>query len=126
MRLHGLAEQVYQILRRRTPAQDPRMSYQAVVDELGSLPPPNEGLPAHDSRLFAALREIGNACHQHNPRLPALSSIVVQNIGDGILGMPGPGYYRATHPDAQSDIATLQAWMREFMQASNTAYPTEL
>ena len=104
-----LAERIYQYLRTRVPGEDPRITYQALVDALGPLPPPNDRLQAFDKRLFDALGEIGQACHRHSPRLPALSSVVVQKQEDGTLGMPGPGYYSATHLNARTADAKAEA-----------------
>jgi len=126
MPLSDLAARVYEILRQRVPNDDPRIAYQDLVTALGPLPPPNTGLQAYDRRLFDALGEIGLACHRHTPRLPALSSIVVQRNQDGTLGMPGMGYYPVTHPKAKTDVEKMEAWMEEFRQSKQTRYPTRL
>jgi hypothetical protein len=126
MPLQGLADRIYQVLRQRVPAEDPRISYQGVVDALGPIPPPNDNLQAFDRRLFDALGEIGTACHAHSPRLPALSAVVVQKNVDDTLGMPGAGYYPVTHPAARSDLAKIEAWMEEFQQTKRATYPPTL
>lgn len=123
MPLEGLASLIYPILRDRVPGDDPRMSYESLVNELGPLPPPNQNLQAFDQRLFAALGAIGSACHMNG--LPALSSIVVQQTASS-LHMPGPGYYPVTHPEARSDEARIAAWLAEYGNARTTIYPPEL
>ena len=117
MALSALAESVYQILRERVPAEDPTIFYRDLVDELGSLPSPNQGLQPHDRRLFAALGEVGRACRAAG--LPALSSIVVAKES----GVPGTGYYIDHHPQARSEEAKFVAWRSEFNVAKTTTYP---
>ena len=125
MALSNLATRIYEILRQRVPAEDPRISYGQLVQQLGPLPAPDGGLTAADNRLFAALGEICRACHRHDPRLPALSCIVVRKQ-DGALGTPGLGYYPEAHPGVNGEQARLAAWQREFDQARRTTYPTTL
>jgi hypothetical protein len=124
--LSELATSIYQILRDRVPADDPRISYGELVDELGALPPPNERLQAFDKRLFDALGEIGASCHSHIPELPALSSIVVLRGEGGSLDRPGTGYFKATHPAAKSENAKDEAWLAEFNSAKRTNYPESI
>jgi hypothetical protein len=126
MPLQELAERIYEVLRTRVPGDEPCISYQGLVDALGPLPSPNDRLQAYDTRLFDALGEIGLACHGHNPRLPALSSIVVQKLEDGNLGMPGPGYYTATHPAARTFDAKAEAWVKEYNLTKVTTYPSSI
>ena len=127
MPLGGLASAIYQILRQRVPAGDPRISYGSLVNALGDLPSPNQNLQAYDKRLFEALGEIGIACHRHSAPLPALSSIVVQKLDNGDLGMPGLGYYLAVHPTAHSDIHRIEVWTTEYERArQETNYPQQL
>jgi hypothetical protein len=126
MSLSDLAGRVYEILRGRVPAADPRLSYGQLVHLLGPLPSPNEGLTPSDPRLFAALGEICRACHSHNPRLAALSCIVVRKQEDGTLGTPGAGYYYEAHAGVHGDQAKHAAWLEEFEQAKRTTYPTSL
>jgi hypothetical protein len=105
------------VLQRRVPADDPTIFYGDLVDELGSLPPPNQGLQPHDRRLFAALGEVGRACRAAG--LPALSSIVVAKES----GVPGAVYYTDHHPQARSEEAKFVAWRSEFTIAKTTNYP---
>jgi hypothetical protein len=126
MPLAELAERFYEVLRTRVPAEDPRITYSDLVNTFGPLPPPYDRLQAFDKRLFDALGEIGVACHRHRPPLPALSSIVVQRQEDGTLGMPGWGYYTATHPGARTAVAKAEAWLEEFNRSKRTTYPERL
>jgi hypothetical protein len=120
MAMSALAGSIYQILRIRVPGEDPTIFYGDLVDELGSLPPPNQGLQPHDRRLFAALGEVGRACRAAG--LPALSSIVVAKES----GVPGAGYYSDHHPQARSEEARFVAWRSEFNIAKTTTYPSDL
>ncbi len=126
MALTDLAERVYQTLRNRVPAEDPRLSYGQLVHLLGPLPPPNDNLAPSDDRLFAALGEICHACHNHKPRLPALSCIVVRMQKDGELGTPGAGYYYEAHPEIEGNPAKHAAWHHEYQLAKTTTYPARL
>lgn len=121
--LEGLAASIYHVLCGRVPGEDPRLSYEALVEELGPMDPPNQNLRAFDPRLFAALGELGAACHRRG--LPALSAIVVQKAEPG-LGMPGPGYYSAAHPEARTDDQKVEAWLVEYRNARSTSYPNDL
>jgi hypothetical protein len=114
MALAALAASIYEIQRQRVPSEDPTLSYRDLVDELGSLPPPNQGSQPHDRRLFAALGEVGRACRAVG--LPALSSIVVAKES----GVPGTGYYADHHPQARSEEAKFVAWRSEFNFAKTT------
>lgn len=120
MALSALADAVYQILRQRVPSEDPTLFYGALVEELGTLPPPNQSLQPHDRRLFAALGEVGRACRAAG--LPAISSIVVAKES----GVPGSGYYIDHHPQARSEEAKFVSWRSEFMIAKTTTYPPTL
>lgn len=120
MPLSALAESIYQILRQRVPSEDPTIFYACLVEELGTLPPPNQSLQPHDRRLFAALGEVGRACRAVG--LPAISSIVVAKE----TGVPGSGYYVDHHPQARSEEAKFVSWRSEFTIAKNTSYPAIL
>jgi len=126
MALTDLAKRVYQTLRERVPADEPRLSYGQLVHLLGPLPPPNDNLAPSDDRLFAALGEICRACHNHKPRLPALSCIVVRMQKDGDLGTPGEAYYSEAHPDVHGDPGKHAAWHQEYERAKITKYPASL
>lgn len=127
MPLTGLAALIYPILQNRVPADDPRLSYEDLVTRIeevhGALPPPDQNLQAFDARLFDALGQIGNACHAAD--LPALSAIVVQRTESG-LGMPGAGYYPATHPHARNDEQRIEAWLTEYGECRQAQYPARL
>jgi hypothetical protein len=126
MALSELATLIYRQLRSRVPAEDPRISYQQLVESVQPLPTPYETLQPFDRRLFDALGEIGRACHLHAPSLPAITAIVVQKEDDGRLGMPGPGYFQSTHPTARSENAKVESWLREYQQAKVSHYPPVL
>jgi hypothetical protein len=96
------------------------------VQLLGRLPSPNVDLTPSDNRLSAALGEICRACHSHDPRLPALSCIVVRKQEDETLGTPGAGYYYAAHPTVHGDQAKHVAWLQEYQQAKSTTFPASL
>lgn len=126
MALSDLAERVYQILRKRVPAEEPRLSYGQLVRLLNPLPPPNDNLTPSDDRLFDALGEICLACHGHKSCLPALSCIVIRKQEDNTLGTPGAGYYYMAHPGIHGDQARHNAWLLEYQRARNTTYPSNL
>src|SRR4051812_19817060 len=100
MAISALAELIYGVLRQRTNMSEPRLSYRDLVEELGALPAPNQNLQPLDRRLFAALGELGHACHEAG--LPAISAIVVQRDHDA-LGMPGEGFFKDLYPTAPVD-----------------------
>jgi hypothetical protein len=54
-----LAAAIYKFLRERVPSEDPTISYKDLIEELGSLPSPNQRLQPHDRRLIVAIGEGG-------------------------------------------------------------------
>jgi hypothetical protein len=124
--LSYLAERVYQTLRGRVPAEEPRLSYRELVQSLGQLASPDDKLMPLDDRLFAVLGEICRACHAHSPRLPALSCIVVNEQVHGSLGTPGLVYYHDAHQGVHGRKAKHGAWLEEYQRAKTTIYPESI
>jgi hypothetical protein len=58
-----------------------------------------------------------------SPGFRRFPRIVVQRNPDGVLGMPGRGYYPVNHPQARTDMDKMEEWLREFQAARATAYP---
>jgi hypothetical protein len=51
MPMSALAESIYKILRQRVPSDDPTIFYAYLVEELGTLPPPNQSLQPRDEMV---------------------------------------------------------------------------
>jgi hypothetical protein len=124
--LSYLAERVYQTLKGRVSADEPRLSYRELIQSVGQLAPPDNNLMPQDDRLLAALGEICRACHTHNPRLPALPCLVVNEREHGTLGTPGLVYYHDAHQGVHGRKAKHAAWLEEYQRAKTTTYPESI
>jgi hypothetical protein len=122
MNLSALALAIYDILRDRVPDSGAEITYSELVNDLGPLPPPNEGLHYRDARLDEALGELVAACRAR--WLPAISALVIREVERN----PGAGYYPTAHPAewAQDRMLAEVAWANEREQARQTSYPAQL
>ena len=72
--------------------------------------------------MGAGLGEICRVCHAHNPCLPALSCIVVNEHEHGTLGTPGLDYYHDAHEGVHGRKAKYAAWLEEYRAHKITTY----
>jgi len=118
-----LATDIYDILRQRVPADDGRITYGQLVDQL----PGVHGITyANDVRVSVALGEIVEACRRNG--LPLLPAIVVQGDDDGeATGEPGNGYFDVSHPEVGRDRERrTMAHYNEWQRVRAATYPETL
>ena len=118
--LSPLALEIYNAIRSRCPATEPRITYRELVESLPPLPKPYENLHWRDPRLDEALGELVGACHALG--LPAISAIVVNNE----TRAPGNRYYEVAHPGITDSLLREVAWANEYDRARATSYPPSL
>ncbi|HZY89068.1 MAG TPA: hypothetical protein VFE78_29870, partial [Gemmataceae bacterium] len=85
-----LAEAVYDILRRRTAAADPRITYAELARQLRDASDAFDTVTHRSQQLYAALCEVGDECRRL--RLPLLPALVVR----ADTRRPGDAYYEGT------------------------------
>jgi hypothetical protein len=116
----SLALEIYNAIRSRCPATEPRITYRDLVEALPPLPRPYENLHWRDPRLDEALGELVSACHARG--LPAISAIVV----NGETRAPGNRYYEVAHAGITDALQREIAWGHEYDRAKATTYPASL
>lgn len=120
--LSALASAIYDILRGLVPDPGAEITYSELVNQLGRMPRPNEGLHYRDARLDEALGELVDACRAQE--LPAISALVIREAERN----PGVGYYPKAHPLewAQGLIFAEVVWANERERVRQTSYPAQL
>jgi hypothetical protein len=111
-----LADQIFEILRKRTGMAEPRITYSDLIPLLKA---PYNTLSCRSDVLDAALAELVLRCRLND--LPAISALVV-NVE---MGRPGKGYYKVAHPNG-TELDQIIAWACELKQIQATKYPASL
>ena len=113
-----LAEAIYPILAKRVGLKNPLITYDKLVKSLPPLDPPDNDITRNDERLFRALGEVGQACHDHG--LPTLTALVIRSKEQS----PGSGYYHQFHPETGNDpVRQREAWEQELERLKTANYP---
>jgi hypothetical protein len=112
-----LAEAVYDILRRRVAAADPRITYADLARQLRDASDDFENITHRSQQLYAALCEVGDECRRL--RLPLLPALVVR----ADTRRPGDAYYEGTCGGAVYKGEKVVAWRRELEAVRRADYP---
>ncbi len=113
-----LAEVVYDILRRRTLLDDPRITY-AELAELARDAGDDFGWVHHrNPQFYRALAEIGNCCRLMG--MPPLPALVVR----ADTRRPGDAYYDDKCRGGQTRGERIAAWREDFEAVRRATYPS--
>jgi hypothetical protein len=112
-----LAKAIYELLRRRAPEPDPRITYAQLAAELRDLSEDFDHVYHRSRELFAALNEVGQECRCL--KLPPLPALVVR----ADTGQPGAAYYRGKCSDLVSRGNPIAAWREDLEAVQGTTYP---
>lgn len=113
-----LAEIIYDILRRRTSLDDPRITYAELAEQIRDAGDEFEYVHHRNRQLYAALSEAGAACRRlHLPPLPAL-------VVRADTGRPGEAYYEGKCGGIVYRDQRIASWRRELEAVKGTTYPT--
>jgi hypothetical protein len=112
-----LARAVYDILRCRLSAPDPRITYKELAGELRERDEEFEFITQRSRQLYAALWEVGAECQRL--KLPCLPALVVR----ADTGRPGDAYYEGMMGKFKGE--RVAAWRRELEAVRRTTYPPQ-
>src|SRR5437763_722869 len=112
-----LAEAIYEILRRRTAQEDPRITYARLAETLREMSDGFEYVHHRNRELYAALGEVGQECRRR--RLPPLPALVVR----ADTGRPGAAYFAGKCSGVVYRGEQVSAWRRELEAVKQATYP---
>jgi hypothetical protein len=112
-----LAEIVYDILRRRTSEDDPRITYAELAEQVRDAGDEFEYITHRSRPLYAALSEVGAECLRL--RLPPLPALVVR----ADTRRPGDAYYEGRCTGIVHRGDRIAAWRRDLEAVKGTVYP---
>lgn len=112
-----LAAIIYDILRRRTTLDDPRITYAELAEQIRDAGDEFEYVHHRNRELYAALTEVGAECRRL--KLPPLPALVVR----ADTRRPGEAYYvgKCTGVVARGD--RIAGWRADLEAVKETAYP---
>jgi hypothetical protein len=112
-----LAQTMYEILRRRTSLEDPRITYAELAEQLRDASDDFEAIHHRSRQLYAALAEVGAECRRR--RLPPLPALVVR----ADTRRPGAAYYEGRCTGIVYRGEKVAAWMRDLEAVKGATYP---
>jgi len=112
-----LAEIIYDILRRRTSLEDPRITYSKLAEQVHDAGEEFEYVHHRNQQLYAALTEIGAECRRL--QLPPLPALVVR----ADTGRPGEAYYEGKCTGVVYRGERIAGWRRDLEEVKGTEYP---
>jgi hypothetical protein len=112
-----LAAAVYDILRRRTSRQDPRITYAELAGQLRARSEEFADINHRSRPLYAALGEVGKECRRL--RLPPLPALVVR----ADTRRPGAAYFEGGCTGMVYRGDKVAAWWRDVEAVKQAAYP---
>jgi hypothetical protein len=112
-----LAEIVYDILRRRTTLDDPRITYSELAEQIRDAGDEFEYVHHRNRQLYFALAEVGAECRRL--RLPPLPALVVRADS----GRPGEAYYEGTCSGVVWRGERIAGWRADLEAVKGTIYP---
>ena len=115
--MSGLAEAIYEILRRRTSLPDPRITYAELAEALRAAFQQFEHIHHRNRQLYVALGEVGKECRRR--KLPPLPALVVR----ADTRRPGLAYYTGACSGVVYRGERIAAWRRDLDAVKQTAYP---
>ena len=112
-----LAAMIYDILRRRTSLDDPRITYAELAEQLRDAGDEFEYVHHRNRQLYAALTEVGAECRRL--KLPPLPALVVRADS----GRPGAAYYEGKCGGTVYRGECIAAWRRDLEAVKTAKYP---
>jgi hypothetical protein len=112
-----LADAVYEILRRRTCLDEPRISYAELARALRDVSRQFAHVTHRSRQLYAALTEVGAECRRLG--LPPLPALVVR----ADTRRPGDAYYEGKCSGIVHAGDAIAAWWHDLEAVRGTAYP---
>lgn len=112
-----LAAILYDILRRRTSLDDPRITYAELAEQVRDAGDEFEYVHHRNRQLYAALAEVGEACRRlHLPPLPAL-------VVRADTGRPGAAYYEGKCRGGLARGERIADWRADLEAVKGVTYP---
>jgi hypothetical protein len=112
-----LAEAVYEILRRRAPLDEPRISYAELSAQLRAISEAFTSINHRSRSLYAALVEVGQECRRLG--LPPLPALVVR----ADTRRPGSAYFESKSGGTIPVRDQVASWWRDLEAVRATTYP---
>ena len=112
-----LAEIIYNLLRRRTSLDDPRITYGELAEQVRDAGAEFEYVHHRNRQLYAALAEVGDMCRRLN--LPPLPALVVR----ADTGRPGAAYYEGKCRGGLSRGERIADWRGDLEAVKGVSYP---
>jgi hypothetical protein len=112
-----LAAVIYDILRRRTALDEPRITYAKLAEAVRDAGEEFEWVHHRNRQLYAALAEVGAECRRL--RLPPLPALVVR----ADTRRPGEAYYAGGCTGRVYRGERIARWREDLEAVKGTAYP---
>jgi len=112
-----LAAIIYDILRRRTARDDPRITYAELAEQIRDAGDEFEYVHHRNRQLYVALAEVGAECRRL--RLPPLPALVVR----ADTGRPGEAYYEGKCTGVVYRGERIAGWRADLEAVKRTVYP---
>ncbi|HTU16957.1 MAG TPA: hypothetical protein VMG10_02745 [Gemmataceae bacterium] len=112
-----LAAIIYDILRRRTSLEDPRITYAELAEQIRDASDEFEYVHHRNRQLYLALTEVGAECRRL--RLPPLPALVVR----ADTGRPGEAYYEGKCTGVAFRGERIAGWRADLEAVKGTMYP---
>lgn len=112
-----LAAIIYDILRRRTSQEDPRITYAELAEQVRETGEEFEYVHHRNRQLYAALSEVGAECRRL--KLPPLPALVVR----ADTRRPGDAYYEGKCSGTVYRGERIEGWRRDLEAVKAASYP---
>jgi hypothetical protein len=112
-----IAEAVYEILRRRTSLEEPRITYAQLAAGLRKKSKAFAAVNHRSRAMYAALTEVGNECRRLG--LPPLPALVVR----ADTRRPGSAYFEGKCTGVVQARNRLAAWWADLEAVRGMDYP---
>lgn len=112
-----LAETIYDILRRRTSQEDPRITYAELAEQVRDAGDEFEYVHHRNRQLYTALAEVGAECRRRE--LPPLPALVVR----ADTRRPGDAYYEGRCSGTVYRGEKIAGWQRDLEAVKAASYP---
>jgi hypothetical protein len=112
-----LAAVIYDILRRRTALDDPRITYGELAEQVRDVGEEFEYVHHRNRQLYAALVEVGAECRRL--KLPPLPALVVR----ADTRRPGEAYYEGGCTGIVYRGERIAGWRADLEAVKGTTYP---
>jgi hypothetical protein len=112
-----LAEIIYDILRRCTSLEEPRITYAELAEQVRDAGDEFEYVHHRNRQLYAALAEVGAECRRR--KLPPLPALVVR----ADTRRPGDAYYEGKCGGMGSRGERIAAWRQDLEAVKAARYP---